>query len=210
MASVFEMSSTGSSHLLGFHHWWDGSGSHNILQKASGYARLERTEAIQCRYQLAEVQAILRCCQIIHHVHPWDKVIQQQTPTWGRHYPRNIRGWHPTRLTVQPFSFFHLFSPSLSQYISIYIHLDLLFQQQKKVTWQYWYVARAHAGTPCHDIALLYGAETSETVAPPTEYVPGSAAPRETMTTFLQAQAEATYMAVHSRTIAAQQFPALI
>ena len=119
-----------------FHHWWDGSGSHNILQKASGYARLEITEAIQCRYQLAEVQAILRCCQIIH-VHPWDKVIQQQTPTWGRHYPRNIRGWHPTRLTVQPFSFFHLqcILPSLSQYMYIYISIWIccLVKKKKKV-----------------------------------------------------------------------------
>ena len=51
------------------------------------------------------------------------------------------------------------------------------------------------------------GAATSETVTPLTEDVPGSAAMVETMTTFLQAQAEA--MAAHARATAVQQLPAL-
>ena len=48
---------------------------------------------------------------------------------------------------------------------------------------------------------------TSETVTPLTEDVHGSAAMVETMTTLLQAQAEA--MAAHPRATAAQQLPAL-
>ena len=48
---------------------------------------------------------------------------------------------------------------------------------------------------------------TSETVTPLTEDVHGSAAMVETMTTLLQAQAEA--MASHPRATVAQQLPAL-
>ena len=88
------------------------------------------------------MQAIVHCCQIIHHVHLWGKVIQQQTPTWDRHYTCNIRGWHPTRLTVQPFSFFNLFSPSLSIYISIWIccfqFCTDTFANINYMTWKQW------------------------------------------------------------------------
>ena len=49
--------------------------------KVGGYAHPKTTEAILRHHQLAEVQAILCRCPIIHHVHPWNSVIQPPTPT---------------------------------------------------------------------------------------------------------------------------------
>ena len=66
-----------TSHIL--HHWGDGTGSHNLLQKAGGHARPETTDAVLHCYQLAKMQAILCRCPIIHHVHSWDQIILQQT-----------------------------------------------------------------------------------------------------------------------------------
>ena len=67
---------------------WDASD--NFLQKAGRYARLKTTEAVPRSHQLAKMQAILRCRPIAHHVHPWDKILQQQTTKGRRYYPRNI------------------------------------------------------------------------------------------------------------------------
>ena len=90
MVSISMMLRAGSLHLSFFHPpLGGGTRSHNFLQKAGRYASLETMEAVPCTHQLAKIQAILRCCPIVHHV-PWDKILQQQTAKGRRYYPRNI------------------------------------------------------------------------------------------------------------------------
>ena len=85
IVSIFAILNMGSSLILCFLPLGGGgggggegdeTGNHSILQKAGRYSRLETTEVILCRRQLAKVQAIRYCSPFIH-IHPsyasWNK-----------------------------------------------------------------------------------------------------------------------------------------
>ena len=79
-------------------HRWTGTRGHHLLQKISRHARLERRKKLLSSNQLAKMQAIIRRCPIINHVHPRDKIINSSTPTWRGHYSCNGRGPDPSNL----------------------------------------------------------------------------------------------------------------
>ena len=97
--SVFEMLSKVSSLPSLF------STTGEMGEKASTFYKwladivfLEIEEIVLCCQKVVEVQALI-CCSHGHHVHPWNKIIQQQSIARSRHHPCSIRGWHHTRLT---------------------------------------------------------------------------------------------------------------